>query len=539
MDRTFAALAPVAGVPSWRVSLAASWALVASAGPALAAPGDTGLVSLDPANGQAAGGTLGWPAAQQSISRDGRYVAFESRAAALSANGRSGGHLYVYDRVTGTQDQVNLDASGAPDRYTNWSPVLSANGRYVAFETNSATLVPGVNPDFAFIVVLRDRQAGTMEAISLNRTGSRARRARRPSVSEDGRHVLFTSDDDDLASDGSTGGGVFLRDRTSGTTSRLDDCGRVGALSADGRIAVYETCAGLVARDLQGGTVEPVSVGNDGVQLYGTEPHVSRDGRYVVFTSDVQAPVIQDVRASRVYLRDRLAGRTEIVSRDVDGVPVAGAAVAGSVSDDGRYVAFQTWARDVVRDAYAGGVFVRDRLAGTTVRASVDSDGGGTRIAPRGAISGDGRYVVFDTDTPLVPQDRASSGPPHYGYDVYVHELGEVRAPTFRYWVLPQAMDFGERELGTKTSLSFWLKNTGTSSLPIRTLRIAGRDRAVFSRSRHCDFVFPGQSCRIRVTLNATATTTGPKQAELQVVGGIDTARIRPISAVVVAPDGG
>jgi Tol biopolymer transport system component len=538
MDRTIAALAPVAGASWWRGSLAGTCVFVALAGPAGAAPGDTELVTRHAATHRAVGGTLAWPSGQRSISRDGRYVAFESRAASLSRDERSGGHLYVWDRTTGAHEQLDVDAAGIPDPYTNWSPVLSADGRYVAFETNSPTLVPGLNPGYEFIVALRDRQTGTTEAVSLNRDGTRARPARHPSISEDGRYVVFSSDAVDLASDGSPGGGVFLRDRTAGTTSRLDACGGMGTISADGRVAVYETCAGLVARILATGAIEPVSVGNDGSQLHGREPHVSGDGRYVVFTSDVGAPLVQGVRASRVHLRDRLTARTEIVSRDVDGAPVAGAATLGSVSDDGRYVAFQTWARDVVRDAYAGGVFVHDRVARTTVRASVDSHGGGTRIAPRGGISGDGRYVAFDTDTPLVPEDGASTEAQYFHYDVYVHELGEVRTPTFRYWVMPQALDFGERALGTRSSLSFWLKNTGTSSLPIRTLRIAGRDHAVFSRSRHCDFVFPGQSCRIRVTLNATATTPGPKQAELQVVGGIDTAATRPVTATVVEPGG-
>jgi len=154
-----------------------------------------------------------------------------------------------------------------------------------------------------------------------------------------------------------------------------------------------------------------VSVASSGVQgnaeSFGAS--VSADVRYVAFSSRSTNLVFGDTNGLEdVFVRDRLTGITERVSVDSAGSQGNGPSSAPSISADGRYVAFVSGATDLVAgDTNAvDDVFVRDRQNGTTERASVDSSGGqGVAISSAPSISGDGRYVAFQSDATLVTGD--------------------------------------------------------------------------------------------------------------------------------------
>jgi Tol biopolymer transport system component len=557
MDSTKHALAQGAGAvflrPAGRVALAGAITAIAWVPLLQADPGDTLLVSRSSLTHEAATGYID---TGKSISADGRFVVFVSWAPGLVPGDTNGAaDIFVSDRQTGALERINVSSSGAQSNHTSWRPVISADGRYVVYQTNSSNVVAG-NPDSAFILVLRDRTLGITELVSIDRTGTHARTGSDASISADGRYIAFASAASDLL-EGDTNGvqDIFIRDRQQQRTERVSvssqgteaNCRQWGtSVSADGRHVAFNSCAdNLVAADTNGGddvfvrdrlaqATLRVSSAMAGGQDHGAlvDSTISGDGRYVAFATSAALVPEDSNGATDVFVHDRSSGLTERASLGNDVAQANGDSAGASLSADGRYVAFWSNARNLTPEPFGPGIFVRDRWNGTLERASVDSQGGPTRVVgTEPSISADGRFVAFDTDTPLVPADVNRRYP---SYDAYVHENGATRAPAFSYSIHPAGLDFGERALGTKSSMSFWLKNTGRSSLPVQALRMVGPDRDVFSRSRHCTFVFPGESCRIRVTLHATSP--GGKSASVRVVAGIDTVRTRPVSATVIAP---
>jgi Tol biopolymer transport system component len=211
-----------------------------------------------------------------------------------------------------------------------------------------------------------------------------------PSTSIDGRYVAFHSHASNLVP-GDTNGfyDVFVHDRITGATERV--------------------------------SVSTAGVQGNGDSSYGYTPSISSDGRYVAFSSLATNLVSGDTNTfSDVFVRDRQNGTTERVSLDSGGAEGNGDSVAPVISGDGRYVAFESFASNLVAGDTNGtwDVFVRDRLAGTTERASVDSsaaEANGQSHWP--AISSDGRYVAFQSyASNLVAGDTNGFA------DVFVHD---------------------------------------------------------------------------------------------------------------------
>lgn len=225
-----------------------------------------------------------------------------------------------------------------------------------------------------------------------------------PTISDDGRFVAFED-----------GHEVYVRDRVLGTTIHasvpntgvIEDLISQGAsISGDGRYVVFISNQDLDAgtgylvgsvwvRDLAAGRTELASVPVLGEYPDAWEAAISRDGRFVVFVSP-EPFVASDVNGDRdVYLRDRLLGKTEVVSLDMTGQPAGYSEGSLSISDDGRYVAFTSYSHGLVgQSTEEGGVYVRDRLLGTTELVSVNWAGQAVG-AYGGTISGNGRYVAF------------------------------------------------------------------------------------------------------------------------------------------------
>jgi len=427
------------------LGLATAGAPLASAHP----PGTTQRVSVS--TGGAAGDDDSQLAA---ISGDGRFVAFRSLASTLVPGDTNGvGDVFVHDRSTGVTERVSVDSrerqavgdqGGVLD--TNFGPpAISADGRYVAFASSATNLVKSDRNQVADIFV-RDRAAGTTERVSM--TGRRTEangESAHPALSPDGRFVAFSSLADNLvAGDTNFAPDVFLVDRQAGTLERVsvsstgqeaDNTSESPALSADGRLVAFSSSASnlvpgdgdgasdVFVRDRLAGTTESVSIvaPTTGFGAHSGSPAISADGRFVAFESWEPDLVPGDTNNSfDVFVRDRSTGGLERVSVDSTGVEGDDWSLGPAISADGRFVAFQSFAGNLVPGDgnFDYDIFVRDRLAATTVRASVTTAGteGGLSLGSiNPSLSADGRVVAFDSEADLVPEDSG------FPVDVFVH----------------------------------------------------------------------------------------------------------------------
>ncbi len=351
--------------------------------------GTTTRVSVD-SNGAQGNGDSGnlSQSHRTSISADGRYVAFSSVATNLVPNDTNGLDVFVRDRVAGTTTRVSVDSNGAQASGSSLDPSISADGRYVAFQSNASNLVPGDTNRFLDVFV-RDRVAGTTTRVSVDSSGAQADNpdgvafsgnSGESSISADGRYVAFNSGATNLVQ-GDTNGfsDVFVRDRVGGTTTRLsvDSNGAEGdytsfqpSMSADGRYVAFTSYARNLApgqtnlagnvyvRDRVAGTTTRVTQSNDGVVINAL-PSISGDGRYVAFRSDDPNLVPKPNRNGDVFVRDRVSGTTTNVNVSAGGAQGNDSSDVSSISADGRYVAFGSFASNLVPDGGVGGVYVR------------------------------------------------------------------------------------------------------------------------------------------------------------------------------------
>jgi Tol biopolymer transport system component len=369
------------------------------------------------------------------LSQDGRYVVFESLAPTLVAGDTNGtSDVFLTDRQLGITTRVSVSSSGVEAAGDSHRASLSADGRYIVFDSKAGNLA-GIDTNGNYDVFLRDTQTGTTTCISVDGTGAAANSASyEPSVSSDGRYVAFYSMASNLVT-GDTNGtwDVFVRDRQNGTTTRVSTgSGGVPAngmsfspfISADGKAVVFASAASnLVAGDTNGtmdifhftranGTLVRVSVSTAEVQATGDSyrPRLSSTGRYVVFMSTASNLVAGDTNAAYdVFRRDVQSGTTIRASVGAAGAQATGSSQRPSVSSDGRYVAFHSTASNLVNGDTNGAmdVFVFDAQAGTTQRVNVADDGHeGDADSCFGNLSPDGRYVAFQSAASmLVPGD--------------------------------------------------------------------------------------------------------------------------------------
>jgi hypothetical protein len=323
-----------------------------------------------------------------SISADGQSVAFLSAAGNLVPGDTNGSaDVFVHDRQTGMTERVSVDSSGVQGNNLSGIPSISANGRFLAFASLADNLVPG-DANGNWDVFVHDRQTGVTTRVSVSSLGVEGNNwSLDASISADGRHVAFASSASNLIP-GDTNGteDAFVHDRQTGVTERVS----IDSSGAEVNYASWNVT-------------------------------ISANGRYVAYTSDADNLVPGDANMTTdVFLHDRLTGVTERVSVDSSGMEGNDGSGDASISADGRHVAFASVADNLVPGITNGhwDVFVRDRQTGMTKRASVDSSGveGNDRSVGL-SISADGRYVAFESLADnLVPGDTNSN------WDVFVHD---------------------------------------------------------------------------------------------------------------------
>lgn len=366
--------------------------------------GVTIRVSVATGGAEANAFSVGPPA----ISSDGRYVAFKSFASNLiSGDTNTFPDVFVHDAVTGATTLVSVGMGGQSNGQSS-APSISGDGRYVAYESIASNQVGG-DTNFGRDIFVRDRTLGTTVRASVSSSGGEGNGSSyAPALSADGRVVAFMSDTTNLVSgDTNSATDVFARDLVTLQTTRVDldvlggqangAASGTPSISADGRFVAFASAAtnltgpdangvtDVFVRDRSfGGTVR-ASIRDDVVEPNGASasPSISADGRYVAFHSVGTNLFPNDTNAAAdVFVFDATAGVTEHVSLSASGANADASALAPSISSDARYVAFEGAATNLVPGDTnsTADIFRRDR---------------GTALAP--FCFGDG---LFD---PMVP----------------------------------------------------------------------------------------------------------------------------------------
>jgi Tol biopolymer transport system component len=382
-----------------------------------------------------------------SLSRTGRFVAFSSTAAYLARPDRNWREdVFVRDRRRGTTVLVSVGLAGRPANDRSCCASISASGRYVAFLSRASNLVRGDRNglDDAFV---RDLALGRTVRVSRSRGGGNPNApSTAPYISADGRFVAFGSRASNLVR-GDTNGiedaFVIRRQRGHAVRVSVGDGGEQGngvshvsSISRSGTLVAFVSHASnLVAgdtngssdafvRDLAHGRTTRVSVGSHGEQANSdtVRPTLSANGHFVVFRSWASnlAPTDRNAGAD-VYVRDRWSGRTQLVSVRTGSTQAVGGAHRPWISASGRYVVFGSTSPNLV-DGDSNrlrDIFLHDRLTGTTIRVN---RGPGGRFAngrsQRPVISGNGSVIAFSSfASNLVRRDT------NRVKDVFVHAL--------------------------------------------------------------------------------------------------------------------
>ncbi|MEG4284712.1 calcium-binding protein [Microcoleus sp. A006_D1] len=313
-----------------------------------------------------------------SISADGRFVAFFSDASNLVPGDTNGSSdFFVRDLLTNTTTRVSVDSAGNQGNgdFSSFSlvPSISADGRFVAFKSNAFNLVPGDTNNTEDIFV-RDLSTNTTTRVSVDSAGNQGiDNSSAPSISANGRFVAFSSDASNLVP-GDTNGSrdIFVRDLSTNTTTRVsvDSAGNQGknlsrapSISANGRfVAFLSNSSNLVpgdtnnkedifVRDLSTNTTTRVSVDSAGNQAIGNSynPSISADGRFVAFPSETSNLVPGDTRnLSDIFVRDLSTNTTTRLSVSGERYQSIFTSFFPSISADGRFVAFQSEASNLV-----------------------------------------------------------------------------------------------------------------------------------------------------------------------------------------------
>ena len=342
-------------------------------------------------------------------------------------------------------ERVSVDSAGNEGNSASADPSTSSDGRYVAFKSFATNLVAGDTNGDADVFV-HDRQTGATTRVSLHTDGTEGNlESNSPSISGDGRYIAFESFADSLVDDDTNPfWDIFVHDRQTGITTRvsLHTDGTEGdgpsfdpSISSDGRYVAFESDADnlvvsdngfyydVYVHDRQTGTTTRVSDGLAGIQGNGHSysPSISADGRYVAFESfAINLVAVDGNGTADVFVHDLQTGTTTRVSVASGGVEGNGGSNSPSISADGRYVAFGSDANNLVGadTNVKSDIFVHHWQTVTTTRVSVDSlgvQGNGDSNNP--SISGDGRYVAFESlSTNLVAGDGNGFS------DVFVHD---------------------------------------------------------------------------------------------------------------------
>ncbi|MCI0508387.1 MAG: PKD domain-containing protein [Gammaproteobacteria bacterium] len=300
------------------------------------------------------------------ISADGSLVVFESDASNLTADDTNGvTDIFLFDVQNNTIERVSMGLGGAQANGASTNPVISGDGRYIAFESSAFNLV---NDDSNQVIdiFLYDRESGSTTRISVNSSGAQASsHSFAPSISDDGRVIAFYSLAANLvAGDSNRAIDVFLHDTLNQSTERV-------SVAANGNQANTDSW----------------------------QPSISADGQHIVFASNASNLTAGDTNSAQdIFLYDRQGPVVTLVSNTGAGLPSNGRSSYPAVSGDGNFVVFESEATNLAPNDnnYATDIFVFDRNQPSIIRVNTSESGddaNGPAFQPE--ISRDGRMVSF------------------------------------------------------------------------------------------------------------------------------------------------
>ncbi len=416
--------------------------LLLAGGATLAANASAQSVTMESVNSSGLWGALSETsspyARADGLSADGRFMVYDSAANNVVPGDSIGGtnDVFVRDRQNGSVICASVAPSGVPANGDSSDGSITVDGRFVVFDSDASNIVAG-DTNAHRDVFVRDLVLGVSERISVSSAGTQANQdSELAAISDDGRFVYFSSIATNLvAGDTAFTNDVFVRDRQLGVTELVtistsggpsNGSGGNVRCSPDGRFACFQHGAtNLVPNDLNGkfdifvrdrvaGATELISISTAGVQANDDcwLATISADGRYVAYESTASNLVLGDTNGkSDVFLRDRTLQTTTLVSVSSSGVQGAADSTGAWISADGRFVGFASYSGNLVFPDNNGtwDIFLRDLQNGTTRRISDNAFGAeanGQSYDP--IVSSDGRYVFFTSHaTNLVVLDNA------------------------------------------------------------------------------------------------------------------------------------
>ena len=385
----------------------------------------TDRVSVD-GSGAAGSGISSTP----SISGAGSLVAFVSSSTNF-VTGVNGTQIYVHNRQTNQVEVISRDSDSTTVNEgggVSSDPAISADGRFVAFVSQSTNLVPGIIT--APQVYLRDRQTGQTTLVSLNSSGATSNGLNNsaPAISSDGQFIAFVSNATNLVP-GVSGQQIYLRDRVAGTTILIsknnnptpdpgDNASGTPTINSDGRYIAFASLAANLGTPgvnqqiyihdrlaTANGVTSLISMDNAATAGNGASstPSISGDGRFVAFTS-AATNLVATFNGQQIYLHDRNTGATTLISHDNSVAPVQGSGIssAPSISSNGQMVMFVSLAPNLLTPAPAVAgqqIYSHDRLAGangtTSLVSKDDSLIPGNLASDQPSTNSDGGFVAF------------------------------------------------------------------------------------------------------------------------------------------------
>ncbi|MBI1850555.1 MAG: PD40 domain-containing protein [Planctomycetes bacterium] len=405
------------GIGTWLVAVAAVWS-----GRALAQ--FTIRASVDSSGRQASNAS--WDA---SISEDGTRVAFMSLAYNLVADDSNGEEdVFVRDLLAGTTVRASVATDGTQSNGRSESPVISGDGRWVAFASTAGNLDPSGDSG----IFVRDLAAGTTRLLVANRPeGS----VHSPALSYDARFLAYLRY---LFDPRARAHEIHVLEIATGIDQTIGNAYDINAspsLSRDGRYVAWESVSvvGYTRCAVHDGVTGAIAFGDvrsdgapgDGISI---GPSLSADGSLIAFSSQSTNLIDGDTNGSwDVFVHDFRSGTTTRVSVDSAGHQGSGHSRGAAMSADGHYVAFRSNAPNLVASDSNGhpDVFLYNRRTGTVQPMSVDARGqfgNGSASTGRLSVSFIGPHVAFAADASnLVPDDNNVTG------DIFVRSVRGLR----------------------------------------------------------------------------------------------------------------
>ncbi|MCA9905708.1 MAG: PD40 domain-containing protein, partial [Anaerolineae bacterium] len=319
---------------------------------------------------------------------------------------------------------VSRGYDGSPANGRSYHPTISSDGLYVVFASDASNLLPG-DTNGRSDVFSYDRLTCTLTLISVAADGVTFGNGDSvaPAVTSDGRYVAFQSAARNLLSAAvSTTWAIFLRDTQTNETviisvapdgSAADAQSRLPAISADGRYIAYQSQATNLTNDedtiiydiflFDRDTNETIRVSNsyDGGMPFGQSERaaISADGRYVAYDSVAPNIIPDDTNSFMdVFVYDRTTGQTKRVSVSSSGAQNSGTSSNPALTADGQYITFS--ASGSLQTGYGGpyNVYLHDQLNGQTIQISLPMSNTQAGAESGGSVlSSDGNYVVYSS----------------------------------------------------------------------------------------------------------------------------------------------